>query len=119
VLGLSFKPNTDDMREAPSTKVIPYLISKGAEAIRSYDPMANYEKFTNNHFNNHFQLKTIKETIKEADAIFLLTEWPEIVKFPFSKFKEDKAQTIFDCRNQLNPDEIKKAGYQYVGIGRA
>jgi UDPglucose 6-dehydrogenase len=119
VLGLSFKPNTDDMREAPSTKVIPYLISKGAETIKSYDPMANYESFTDNHFHNHVQVKTIKEAIKGVDAIFLLVEWPEIVKFPYSKFKEKQAQTIFDCRNQLNPEEIKKAGYQYVGIGRS
>ncbi|MFA6814261.1 MAG: UDP-glucose/GDP-mannose dehydrogenase family protein [Patescibacteria group bacterium] len=118
VLGLSFKPNTDDMREAPSTKVIPYLISKGA-SIKSYDPMANYEEFTNEKHKEHQQVANVKQAIKGADAIFLLVEWPKIVNFPFPEFKEKRPQTIFDCRNQLDPDEIKKAGYQYVGIGRS
>ncbi len=118
VLGLSFKPNTDDMREAPSTKVIPYLISRGAQ-VRSYDPMANYETFTSEQYQNHQQVNSLKQAIKEVDAIFLLVEWPEIINFPYAKFKADKLQTIFDCRNQLNPDEIKQAGYQYLGIGRS
>ena len=119
VLGLSFKPNTDDMREAPSTKVIPYLISKGAQ-VKSYDPMANYQQFTQEKDNQQqkIQVTSIEQAIKEADAIFLLVEWPEIVKFPYVDFKEKKEQTIFDCRNQLNPEKIKKAGYQYFGIGR-
>lgn len=118
VLGLSFKPNTDDMREAPSTKVIPYLLSKGAQ-IKSYDPMANYEHFTQEKYQNHQQVSSIEEAIKDADAIFLLVEWPEVIKFPYEEFKNKKEQTIFDCRNQLDPAKIKKAGYQYQGIGKS
>ncbi|NLG06444.1 MAG: UDP-glucose/GDP-mannose dehydrogenase family protein [Candidatus Pacebacteria bacterium] len=118
VLGLSFKPNTDDMREAPSTKIIPYLANKGAD-IKSFDPMANYEQFTKEKYQNHQQVNTIEEAIKEADAIFLVVEWPEIVQFPYAQYKENKPQTIFDCRNQLNPEIIKQANYQYVGIGRS
>ena len=118
VLGLSFKPNTDDMREAPSTKVIPYLLSKGAQ-IKSYDPMANYEQFTQEKYQNHQQVASVEEAIKDADAIFLLVEWPEVIKFPYEEFKNKKEQTIFDCRNQLDPAKIKKAGYQYQGIGRS
>ncbi|HOA11983.1 UDP-glucose/GDP-mannose dehydrogenase family protein [Candidatus Woesebacteria bacterium] len=118
VLGLSFKPNTDDMREAPSTKVIPFLISKGAQ-IKSYDPMANYVSFTAIKDEAHEQVASIEEAIKGADAIFLLIEWPEIIKFPYPDYKEAKPQTIFDCRNQLDRTAIKQAGYQYVGIGRS
>lgn len=118
VLGLSFKPNTDDMREAPSTKVIPFLISKGAQ-VKSYDPMADYVSFTGAKDKTHEQVTNIEEAINDADAIFLLVEWPEIVKFPYSDYKKAKTQTIFDCRNQLEPKKIKAAGYQYVGIGRS
>jgi len=118
VLGLSFKPNTDDMREAPSTKVIPHLISKGAH-VKSFDPMANYEQFTQEKSEHHLQVKSIEQAIKDVDVIFLLVEWPEIINFPYQDFKEKQVQTIFDCRNQLNPEQIKTAGYQYVGIGRS
>jgi UDPglucose 6-dehydrogenase len=118
VLGLSFKPNTDDMRESPSTKVIPYLVNKGAR-VKSYDPLANYVAFTKERFDSHKQVKNIEEAIKDADAIFLLVEWPEIIKFPYSDHKAKKPQTIFDCRNQLEAKEIKNAGYQYVGIGKS
>jgi UDPglucose 6-dehydrogenase len=117
VLGLSFKPNTDDMREAPSTKIIPYLIAKGAK-VQSYDPMANYEKFTGDNQEGQQQVNSIELAIKDADAIFLLVEWPEIIQFPYEEHKENKKQTIFDCRNQLDLEKIKKAGYQYIGIGR-
>jgi UDPglucose 6-dehydrogenase len=118
VLGLSFKPNTDDMREAPSTKIIPHLVARGAK-VKSYDPMADYKKFMGNNPDEHQQVTSIEEAIREADAIFLLVEWPEIVKFTYEKHKEEKAQIIFDCRNQLDPKEIKQAGYQYFGIGRS
>lgn len=117
VLGLSFKPNTDDMREAPSTKIIPHLIAKGAK-VKSYDPMADYKKFMGTDLDEHQQVADIELAIKDVDAIFLLIEWPEIIKFPYKKHKEEKKQIIFDCRNQLNPEEIRQAGYQYFGIGR-
>jgi UDPglucose 6-dehydrogenase len=118
VLGLSFKPNTDDMREAPSTKVIPHLIAKGAK-VKSYDPMADYKKFMGTDLGEHQQVANIELAIKDADAIFLLVEWPEIIEFPYKEHKEEKQQIIFDCRNQLNPEEIKQAGYQYFGIGKS
>ena len=119
VLGLSFKANTDDMREAPATKIIPYLISQGAQ-IKSYDPMANYQEFMGDNPTGHQQMASIDAACQDADVILLVVEWPEIVNFNYQSVRvAAKTQTIFDCRNQLDPEVIKQAGFQYVGIGRS
>lgn len=117
VLGLSFKPNTDDMREAPALKVIPELLKQGAD-VKSFDPMANYEKFTNQTDNKHQQVKTIEEACKNAEIIFILVEWPEIINFDFSLVRNNQTQYLFDCRNQIDSQKAKTWGYQYQGIGR-
>lgn len=113
VLGLSFKPNTDDMREAPSTKIIPFLSEKGAR-IQSYDPMAKYPA----EVSNHQQFQTIEEACNNADIIMAVVEWPEITGFDFSKVKNSKEQFFIDCRNQFKSDVIKSWNYQYIGIGK-
>lgn len=118
VLGLSFKPNTDDMREAPSLTVIPWLLQQGAE-VKSYDPMANYAKFTGQIEESHQQAESIEAACAEATVIMLLVEWPEIIGFDYAKVRNKQAQFIIDCRNQLDRDKVKSWGYQYQGIGRS
>ena len=114
ILGLSFKPNTDDMREAPSTKIIPFLSNHGA-MVKGYDPMAKYTALENDHYK---QFQTIEETCENADIIMAVVEWPEITKFDFSKVKNDKQQYFIDARNQFNSEKIKGWGYHYLGIGK-
>lgn len=116
VLGLSFKPNTDDVREAPSTKVIPHLLNKGA-TVRSFDPMVTNEIMRMN--DPHYQqFDSIEKAVKGVDIVFILVEWPQIVQFDFSKTKEDQKQWLIDARNQLDPSTVKKWGYIYKGVGR-
>ena len=119
VLGLSFKPNTDDMRESPATMVIPLLLSKGA-VVRSYDPMADWQQFfkLDKPEKNHQQVATIGQAVKTADVIISLVEWPQITGFDFTKTKANKPQWFIDARNQFNPAILSKAGYQYFGLGR-
>jgi UDPglucose 6-dehydrogenase len=119
VLGLSFKPNTDDMREAPSTKVIPYLTSQEA-FVRGFDPKAieNVQ-----YFIPEDELATYHNTIAEAcenvDVIIALIEWPEIISFDFSKVRdENKKQYFIDARNQYDPVKMKQLGFEYMGVGR-
>lgn len=119
VLGLSFKPNTDDMREAPSTKVIPHLLTSGA-VVQGFDPKSIdvadmfIEKDSNSTYYN-----SIQEATKNADIIISLIEWPEIISFDFSKVKsESKEQWFIDSRNQFKPEIIKEWGYNYIGVGR-
>ncbi len=114
LLGLSFKPNTDDMREAPSTKIIPYLSSQGAQVL-SYDPMATYQ---NQEHDAHEQKNTIQEACSEADVIMAVVEWPEITGFDFTQVKANKKQFFIDARNQFDRQIIEAAGYTYLAIGK-
>ncbi|OGJ37808.1 MAG: hypothetical protein A2383_01830 [Candidatus Pacebacteria bacterium RIFOXYB1_FULL_39_46] len=119
VLGLSFKPNTDDMRESPATLVIPILLSKGA-SVTSFDPMADWQRFLRleKMEKNHQQSETLKQAVKDADVIIALVEWPEIIGFDFAETKTTKQQWFIDARNQFSPTIIKKIGYHYLGLGR-
>ena len=119
VLGLSFKPNTDDMRESPATKVIPILLSKGAK-VQSYDPLANWQEFhrLENLENNHQQMKTIEDALQGAEVMMSLVEWPQIIGFDFAQAKTNQLKWFIDARNQFDPEALKKAGYHYLGLGR-
>ncbi len=119
VLGLAFKPNTDDMREAPSIKVVPELINAGAE-VAGYDPKAlDNAKHYFSKLENIRLFDRVDDALEEADIIFALVEWPEIVKHEFSQAKiAGKDQWFVDARNQFNKEEIEKIGYKYIGIGR-
>src|SRR5690606_24554288 len=120
VWGLSFKPDTDDMREAPAIYVIKELTKRGAE-IKAYDPKAMHEA-------QSFYLKDVPgitycnskyEAIVGADAMILLTDWKE---FRIPDFEELKAQLkqpiIFDGRNQYNHKIMKEKGFEYFQIGK-
>jgi len=114
VLGLSFKPNTDDTREAPAAKIIPFLSQHSAK-IRSYDPVA---KYIPSGAEVQTQFSSIQETCEGADIIMAVIEWPEILHFDFSKVKTEKLQFFIDCRNQFNAVQIKNWQYHYLGIGK-
>lgn len=124
VLGLSFKPNTDDLREAPSLKVIPYLLDKGAK-VRAYDPMATeaarqFFKGKNFKLGENFQITDdLVSAIDKADIIFVLIEWPQFTSLDanyFSKYAKPGAVFI-DARDQFDPESFRKAGLKYFGVG--
>ncbi len=114
--GLSFKPQTDDMREAPSLVVIKKLLDAGAK-VKAYDPVAMEEAKRilgdKIEFNDDMY-----ETLIDTDGLFILTEWPEF-KFPtFSVMKKLlNRPVVFDGRNIYDVKEMKEAGFDYTGIG--
>jgi len=117
IWGLSFKPNTDDMREAPSITVINGLLKRGA-IITAYDPVAmeNAKKIFKNRISFGNDMYSAAEG---ADAIFLITEWQEFRLPDFKKLKKMmRSPVIFDGRNIYDPKEMKKEGFIYYGIGR-
>ena len=119
VWGLSFKPLTDDMREAPSIVIINALINKGAK-IQAYDPEAMKESeriFGDNP--NIIYCQTNYDALKNADALLLITEWRQFREPNFDRMKKLLNQPIiFDGRNQYDPDDMKAKGFIYYGIGR-
>ena len=115
---MSFKPNTDDLREAPSLTLINELEKENVK-LKLYDPIAieNAKKILKDLKNITF-CKNTKETYKDADAIVLLTEWQEFKKIDFDFIKKDmKNNAIFDGRNQYCPKKLSKVGFDYYGIG--
>ncbi len=120
VWGLSFKPNTDDIREAPSLKVIPFLISKGA-VVKAYDPKAmdNFGRLFPPNEKLSYASDPYK-AVESAEALLILTEWEEFEKIDLVKVKElMKLPVIVDGRNIYEPLEMKKIGFEYHSIGRA
>ena len=118
VWGLSFKPDTDDMREAPSLSLIEYLLKKGA-ILRLYDPVAMpiAKKIIKNH-ENIIWCKDEFEAAKNADAITLLTEWKQFRHVDFNPLSTKmKKPVVFDGRNQYKGHEMKKHGFDYIGVG--
>ena len=117
IWGLSFKPKTDDMREAPALVVIRKLQEEGA-LIQVFDPVAmeNARKMMASKNVKYF--KTSYEALKDADVLLVLTEWDEFRSVDFAKMKKlMKGNWIFDGRNIYDPKEMKKAGFKYFGIG--
>jgi len=117
VWGLSFKPRTDDMREAPSVVIINNLLRAGAE-VKAHDPVAMDE--ARKIFKNRIQyMKDGYDTLRGADALAIVTEWNEFRTPDFQKMKRlMKKPVIFDGRNIYNQSELLKNGFTYYGIGR-
>ena len=115
VLGLAFKPNTDDMRDAPSLVIVPALQKMGA-TIRAYDPesMSEAKKVLNVAF-----CENAYEALKAADGVAILTEWNEFRALDFARMKSLlKRPLMVDLRNIYRPDEMECAGFAYVSVGR-
>ncbi len=117
IWGLSFKPNTDDMREAPSLVLIKKLLNVGAK-IKAFDPVAMEE--AKSILGNKIQFTENKsDALKDADALLLVTEWNEFRLLNLKEMKQlMRKYVIFDGRNIYEPEEIKNNGFDYFGIGR-
>lgn len=114
--GLSFKPKTDDMREAPSLVIIDKLLKEGANVV-AYDPVAmNEAKHT---LKNTIEYSTdMYDTLNGADALLIVTEWPEFRVPDFNEVsKRLNEKALFDGRNIFDPQDMKKLGYSYYCIG--
>jgi UDPglucose 6-dehydrogenase len=112
LLGLAFKPNTDDMREAPSLVLASRLIAEGAE-VRGWDPIARPE----------LQGVTLHdsplEAVRDADAAVIVTEWPQLLEFPSEESRRAmRHPLIVDGRNLLDPETVRALGFAYEGTGR-
>lgn len=114
--GLAFKPNTDDVRDSPATKIAADLISRGAR-IRAYDPKAKTnaaEKLSAVH-----RATSALDALEGSDALIVATEWVEFMGFDPRKIADAlKDKTVFDGRNIFNPREMRCAGLKYFSIGR-
>ena len=117
VLGLTFKPNTDDMRDAPSLDIVPALIAAGAR-VRAYDPEGMTEAKT--LLENVEWCQGAYEAIEGADALTLLTEWNEFRALDLDRVRGlMQAPLIVDLRNVYDPATMAAAGFHYSSIGRA
>ena len=124
ILGLAFKPNTDDIREAPSLDIIRELIAEGV-TVRAHDPIAieNARRALNGkdasaNSGLHFT-EDIDELAYDADALVLVTEWDIYHRLQLRKLaKQMKTPIFIDGRNVYSPQEVRAAGFHYIGVGR-
>ena len=120
IWGLAFKPNTDDMREAPSTVIINGLLQRGA-TVKAYDPIANEE--ASKIYRNESAVELVDnlyQAPEDADALVIVTEWKAFRSPSFEKLKQLlKDPIIFDGRNIYDPDQLTKYGFRYRAIGRS
>ena len=115
VLGLAFKPGTDDVREAPSLKIVKELADKKAKVF-AYDPIAK-ENFEKSVGCLVAYVGSLEECIKDAEACLIVTDWDEFKEDSSVFVKNMKDPVIIDGRRILDPDEAKKAGIDYFGVG--
>jgi len=115
LLGLAFKPGTDDMREAPSLVLAARLLAEGAE-VTAWDPVADGAA----HLNGVGIASSALEALDGADAAVLVTEWPELRELDWAEAgKRMRNRLLVDGRNMLDPAELRALGFEYEGIGRA
>lgn len=116
VLGLSFKPETDDMRESPATDIVREMQARGA-TIRAYDPVAMDEA---KHSLPDIEYAADEyDAIRDADALVIITEWNQFRALDMEKVKSLlKAPKIADLRNIYEPKDMRELGFEYVGVGR-
>ena len=114
-LGVTFKPNTDDMREASSISMIKYLNKKKCK-IRYYDPSGEKVEFKNLKNVNYYD--NVRNACLNSDLIILHTEWNEFKSLNFKKLVKKRNFKIYDMRNLYSPDKMRKSNIKYFGIGR-
>jgi UDPglucose 6-dehydrogenase len=116
ILGLTFKPNTDDMREAPSLDIIRFLQDQGAR-VRAYDPAG---KAAEHGLVDNVEIAgDAYDAAKGADATVIVTEWDEFRALDLERLKKAMAgAVIVDLRNVYRPDDMRRLGFTYVGVGR-
>ncbi|MFO1018907.1 MAG: UDP-glucose/GDP-mannose dehydrogenase family protein [Hyphomonadaceae bacterium] len=116
VLGLTFKPNTDDMRDAPALDIVPTLQAEGAK-VRAFDPEGMTEA---KHMLKDVQFATGPyDCVQNADAVVIITEWDQFRALDLDRIKDAlKTPTLIDLRNIYRPDEMRAKGFKYVSVGR-
>ncbi len=115
VLGVTFKANTDDMRESSSLVLIPYLLKKGA-IVKYHDPSGPKKEFKKNK-NLKFE-RILSQACVGADLIIINTEWDEFKSIDFKKAVKKSNFKIYDMRNLYNPIELRKRNIKYYSVGR-
>ncbi|WP_115572456.1 UDP-glucose dehydrogenase family protein [Xanthomonas campestris] len=117
--GLSFKPNTDDMREAPALVLIADLVARGAK-IRCYDPqaMAEARHLLSSLGDSVSFASSAEEALTGADALVVVTEWKQFLLSSFESLLQLRDRVVFDGRNMYDPTKVESIGIAYYGIGR-
>jgi UDPglucose 6-dehydrogenase len=118
LLGLAFKEQTDDLRDAPALDIAQHLIQRGAK-VKVHDPvaLAHARKFYGN--SGIYFLDTVEEVLQEADAVVLVTKWPEYRKLEWEALKQHmRTPLLLDGRNFLAQHVLEQAGFTYIGVGR-
>jgi UDPglucose 6-dehydrogenase len=114
LLGLAFKPNTDDTRESPAFVLAGRLLAEGADVV-TWDPIA-----TSDDLHGVEQVGSVQDAARGADAVVLVTAWPELVDVDWQRIAAGMRSRVFvDGRNMLDPDAMRAAGFTYDAIGRA
>jgi UDPglucose 6-dehydrogenase len=117
LLGLTFKPNTDDLRESPAMAILEQLLELGAN-MRVYDPVAT-PIVAKNPIPNVAYCSDEYEAAEGADALVLATEWNQFRGLDLDRLKELlKRPVLIDLRNIYKPDSVREKGFEYTGVGR-
>jgi UDPglucose 6-dehydrogenase len=114
-LGVTFKPNTDDMRDSSSLEMIPYFSKRGA-LIKYYDPTGYKKQFLK--FKNVLCSNSIEDAVKDSDLVIVHTDWNDFKSINFKKLLPSRKLRIYDMRNLFSPNKIKSLGFKYYGVGR-
>jgi UDPglucose 6-dehydrogenase len=118
LLGLAFKPHTDDLRDAPALAIASRLISMGA-IVRAHDPVALERARLEHPESGIHYCAHVAEVAADADALVLATEWPEYRTLPWRELAgRMRTAVLLDGRNALERDELQRAGFTYLGMGR-
>jgi UDPglucose 6-dehydrogenase len=116
LLGLTFKPGTDDMREAPSTVLAARLLAEGAQ-VRCWDPLARLDEVAPWTHTNRYS--SPMQALAGADAAIVVTEWPQLREVSWPRARQVMRNAVlFDGRNMLDPRTLESAGFTYLGVGR-
>jgi UDPglucose 6-dehydrogenase len=117
LLGLTFKPDTDDLRDAPALDIIQILIELGAK-VKAYDPIVSSESLPHPYLANVNLVDSPQTLAADSDAIVLMTEWSEFQDINYQHLaKLMRSPIVVDCRNFLSPAMLTAAGFQHIGIG--
>ncbi|MFC8452158.1 UDP-glucose dehydrogenase family protein [Kitasatospora sp. NPDC057223] len=119
LLGMAFKAGTDDMRQAPGTVVTSRLLAEGAK-VTCWDPLARVGAAETEVWSAATRYDTVLETVAEADAAIVLTEWPQLLDVAWEAAAgQMRSAVLFDGRNLLDPARMREAGFTYLSVGRA